>query len=51
MCVITDENDIVVSISLIPGVNNIPVGYKVYFPVENIEGVYVGSIYKPTSAR
>lgn len=33
MCVITDENNTVVSISLIPGVGNIPNNYHVYFPV------------------
>lgn len=33
MCIITDENDIVVSVSLIPGTNPIPSNYNVYFPV------------------
>lgn len=32
MCVITDEKDIVVSVSLIPGIGHIPNGYHVYFP-------------------
>lgn len=32
MCVITDEKNIVVSVSLIPGLGKIPVDYHVYFP-------------------
>ncbi len=34
-CVITDENDIVVSISMIPGTKLIPNNYNVYFPAKN----------------
>lgn len=30
MCIITDHNDIVVSVSLIPGVEEIPFGFNVY---------------------
>jgi len=32
MCIITDENDVVVSISFIPGCDEILDTYKVYFP-------------------
>ena len=44
MCIITDEKGVVLSISIIPGVESIPSHLKVYFPV-NITGVSVGSIY------
>ncbi len=40
-CIITDENDIVISISMIPGVvRNIPERYNIYFPAkkDGIEG-------------
>ena len=33
MTVITDENDIVVEVCLIPGLGAFPPGYHVYFPV------------------
>lgn len=33
MCVITDENNKVISVSLIPGVRPIPAYLRVYFPV------------------
>lgn len=33
MTVITDINDLVVEVCLIPGVGNLPAGYHVYFPV------------------
>jgi len=42
MCVITDENDVVVSVSLIPGMSKIPVGWHCYFPVDYAT---VGSVY------
>lgn len=45
MCIITDENDIVVSISLIPGIEPIHPRYHVYFPV-NCELPYVGDKFK-----
>lgn len=32
-CVITNKNDVVVSVSLIPGVQEIPPNLNVYFPV------------------
>lgn len=32
MCIITDEQDIVISISFIPGLSIIPDGWHVYFP-------------------
>ena len=34
MCIITDENHIVVSVSLIPGLGSIPSNWHVYFPVD-----------------
>jgi len=46
MCVITDENDVVVSVSLIPGVNPIPSRFKVYFPVVG-KLPCKGDVYKP----
>jgi hypothetical protein len=48
MCIITDENNVIVSISFIPGCNPISSKYKVYFPVD-ITGVYwdVGMVYIP----
>jgi hypothetical protein len=33
MTVITDENDIVVEVCLIPGTGSFPKGWHVYFPV------------------
>jgi len=33
MTVITNENDIVVEVCLIPGLGAFPAGYHVYFPV------------------
>jgi len=45
MCVITDRNHIVVSISLIPGLGNMPVGFHMYFPV--IDVPMEGSFYNP----
>jgi len=33
MCIITNENDVVVSVSLIPGIQLIPDNFNVYFPV------------------
>ena len=45
MCIITDENDIIVSISLIPGVNDIPKRFHVYFPVKDINGLNIGDNY------
>ena len=44
MCVITNENHEVVSISLIPGLGFIPNGYHCYFPVKDIPAM--GSIFK-----
>ena len=49
-CVITNEKDIVVSISLIPGNESIPSSYNVYFPVTGILPM-VGEVYKPFSAN
>ena len=46
MCVITDENNVVISVSLIPGVNPIPSRFNVYFPVVG-DLPSVGQIYKP----
>jgi hypothetical protein len=46
MCVITDTNDIVVSVSLIPGVGDIPIGFHVYFPVKDCPAE--GTFYKPS---
>jgi hypothetical protein len=46
MCVITDENDVVVSVSLIPGIRPIPSRFKVYFPVVG-ELPREGDVYKP----
>jgi hypothetical protein len=46
MCIITDENNIIVSISFIPGLGIIPEGYNVYFPVKDITGLNEGDIYK-----
>lgn len=34
MCIITDENNIVVSVSFIPGLEIVPSNYHVYFPYE-----------------
>lgn len=46
MCVITDENDMVVSVSLIPGVKPISSRFNVYFPVVG-ELPCEGDTYKP----
>ena len=46
MCVITGENDVVVSVSLIPGVNPVPLRFKVYFPVVG-KLPHEGDVYKP----
>jgi len=46
MCVITDENNVVVSISFIPGVDPIPLCFNVYFPVVG-ELPSMGDVYKP----
>ena len=46
MCVITDQNHVVVSISLIPGVGYIPPSFHVYFPVVG-ELPKEGDVYKP----
>ena len=35
MCIVTDENDVVKSVSLIPGVGNMPESWNCYFPVIN----------------
>ncbi len=32
MCIITNDEHVVVSISLLPGLGNIPDSYHVYFP-------------------
>lgn len=45
MCIITDENDKVVSISLIPGLGEIPNSYHVYFPVVLNKVINIGDIY------
>jgi hypothetical protein len=49
MCIITDENDIIVSISIIPGIQPIPSQFKVYFPVIG-ELPQVGDVFKPPPA-
>ena len=46
MCVITDENHIVKSVSFIPGLGNIPADWHCYFPVQ--ETPALGTIYNPT---
>lgn len=43
MCVITDENNVVKSVSLIPGIGYLPEGWHCYFPVDEIPEI--GSIY------
>lgn len=45
MCVITDSNHIVVSVSLIIGLADIPDGFHVYFPVQDAPSE--GSFYQP----
>jgi len=45
MCIITDENNKVVSISLIPGLGDIPNNYHVYFPVVLDKTINIGNIY------
>jgi hypothetical protein len=47
MCVITDQDHKVISISLIPGVGNIPSCYHVYFPVTEENLPEKGDIFKP----
>lgn len=46
MCIITNRENIIVSISLIPGVGTIPIGYNVYFPVDKND-LQEGDYYKP----
>jgi len=43
MCVITDQNNKVVSLSIIPGLDPIPKGFHCYFPVDDLPAI--GSIY------
>lgn len=45
MCVITDRNHIVVSVSLIIGLADIPDGFHVYFPVQDAPSE--GLFYQP----
>lgn len=45
MCVITDANHIVVSVSLIRGVDYIPNGFHIYEFVSGIPSI--GDFYKP----
>lgn len=45
MCVITDENNIIVSISLIRGLKHIPEQFNVYEYVELKPGMCVGERY------
>ena len=43
MCIITNTEHIVVSVSLIPGLSNIPESFHCYFPVKGLipkEGDY-----------
>jgi hypothetical protein len=46
MCIITNENNIVVSVSLIPGLGTMPLTYHCYFPVTDnlpkIGDIYIG---------
>lgn len=44
MTVITDENDRVVEVALIPGLGRVPVGYHLYFPCMG-EIPAIGSIF------
>jgi len=44
MCVITNEKHIVVSVSIIPGLGNIPESYHVYFPAKS--STTVGETYR-----
>lgn len=44
MCVITDENDVVVVVSFTRGLGSIPEKWHVYFPVD--DSPLVGSIYR-----
>jgi len=46
MCIITDGNHIIVSISLIAGVETIPASYHVYEYI-NLNGEVVGGYYNP----
>lgn len=46
MCIITDENNIVISISLIPGLGSMPSNYHCYFPVTS-ELPKLGEVYLP----
>lgn len=47
MCVITDENHVVMSVSLIPGLGTLPEDWHCYFPVWDDLPI-TGSIYNPT---
>lgn len=48
MCIITDENHIVKSISLIPGLGSIPANWHCYFPAncKYIDAPKEGDVYK-----
>jgi hypothetical protein len=45
-CVITDENHVVKSVSLIPGLAHIPSDWHCYFPFMG-DFPEIGTIYKP----
>ncbi len=49
MCVITDNNHIVVSVSFIPGLDDIPLGFHLYFPVNEIPAL--GTFFQPIASR
>ena len=49
MCIITDKNHIVISISLIPGPGPFPEDCHIYFPY-NGNLPFMGEIFKPTMA-
>lgn len=44
MCVITNEDNIIIEISLIPGLIEIPIGWHLYFPVT--KSVKLGDVYE-----
>ena len=46
MCIITDENHIVVSISLIPGLGYIPSNWHCYFPANCVDLPQEGDHYE-----
>lgn len=48
MCVITDEDHIVRSVSFIPGLGNISADWHCYFPVTG-PLPSVGEVYNPTT--